>query len=187
MLLSLMQPVSADAMSAKNKKAHKAYVNQLKKDKKNYCSGPFAVNKKLPYVYRDLDGDKIDELITCPGYGYCTQIIYGYQNGKVKELARVGQGYFTSYYPKTKVLYVAESGNQGNYYETYYKMIDGKYQTVAEREAAYFDKKGNWRKKPVYTYYVNGKKVSKAKYERYVKTLKKGKAQDLINIKWKNY
>lgn len=89
-------PVEAQAASSKNKKAHKAYQKQLKKDKKKYRSG----KEKLKYAYKDLNGDGIDELITEPDFGACSQIIYTYKGGKVKKLIEVGQGEFTQYYKK---------------------------------------------------------------------------------------
>ncbi len=182
MVLTFFAPVKAEAMSAKNKKAHKAYMAQVKVDKRNY-----NVYSKMQYAMLDIDGDNVDELITCPDYTFCSQIVYGYRNGKVVEIARIGGGYYTCSYKKTKVLYVDESGQQGCYFQNYYQMKNGIYEEVAYREKNYNGKNGEWRKKPVCTYYVKGKKTSKAKYQNFVKKLEKGKKTSLQNVKWKTY
>lgn len=121
-------PTPAYAMSARNKKAHKALTTQLKKDKRRYCS-----YGKLKYVYADIDGDHVDELITVPGYGYLTQAIYDYQNGKVKTVAVVGQGTFTRFYRKNKIITIKNSGHMGVLYDYYmkYSSSSHKYKTVA--------------------------------------------------------
>ena len=175
-------PTPAYAMSARNKKAHKALTTQLKKDKRKYCS-----YGKLKYVYADIDGDHVDELITVPGYGYLTQAIYDYQNGNVRRVAAVGQGNFTKYYPKHKVIYIKNSGHMGVLCDYYYKYVKGTYKMAARAQKDYGNR--SYDEKPVkITYTVNDKKVTKAEYSAYVKKLIKGeKGKSFSKLKWKRY
>ena len=80
-------PTPAYAMSARNKKSSQSINNTVEKGQ----NGNIVPMVNLKYVYADIDGDHVDELITVPGYGYLTQAIYDYQNGKVKTVAVVGQ------------------------------------------------------------------------------------------------
>lgn len=176
-------PIQTQAASSKNKKAHKAYLKQIKKDKKKYRSG----KEKLKYAYKDLNGDGIDELITEPEYGYCSQIIYTYKGGKVKKLVEVGQGEFMKYYKKNKVLYYY-GGHGGSEYDEYYKLQNNKYKCVAHKDVEF-----DWNmetEEEIYTtsYYVKGKKVDKKVYTSYIKKLTKGdKAKSFRKIKRKKY
>lgn len=184
MMLICSMPVSANAMSATNKKAHKAFTSQLKKDKKQFCS--FS-KSKLKYVYADIDGDKVDELITEPGYGYCSQIIYDYQNGKVKSVAVCSQGTFTTYYPKHKAIFIKKSGHMG-YLSDFYLKFNGKsYKWVAT--ASYEYKTYDYSKRPSKTTYaVKSKAVSKKQYIAYTKKVVKGeKGKSFKSLKWKKY
>lgn len=150
-------PTPAYAMSARNKKAHKALTTQLKKDKRKYCS-----YGKLKYVYADIDGDYVDELITVPGYGYLTQAIYDYQNGRVKNVAVVGQGTFTRFYRKNKIITIKNSGHMGVLYDYYmkYSSSSHKYKIVAYAQKDYGSR--SYDEKPISTtYYVNNKQTSK--------------------------
>ena len=127
-VLLFMSPSPTYAMSQQNTIAHQALKKQIIADKRKYCNW---VRPKIKYVYADIDGDHVSELITEPGYGYLTQAIYDYQNGKVKNVASVGQGSFTKYYPKHKVLYVKNSGHMGVLCDYYYKYVNGTYKLVA--------------------------------------------------------
>mgnify|MGYP004560085197 CR=1 FL=1 len=184
-MLVFCLPVSANAMSAANKKAHKAFGTQLKKDKKQFRNSFY--NAKLKYAYADIDGDKVDELITEPGYGYCTQIIYDYQNGKVKQVAIASQGTFTTYYPKHKVIFIKKSGHMGYLADHYFKQSKKTYNLVAD--VGYEYKTFDYSKKPSYTTYaVNNKVVSKKTYTSYTKSLVKGeKGKSFKSLKWKKY
>lgn len=174
--------VKSYAANSVNKEVRSAYLKQVKKDKKEYKSN----NEKISYAFKDLNGDGIDELITYPGYGFCTEIIYTYNKGKVKEIANVGQGDFSKFYKKNKVLY-CERGHMDVYNDEYYKFKGKKLIRKAYRlEIVEWDNGAN----PVttYEYYINDNNVSKDRYEKYVKKLTKGdKAQSLSKIKWKTY
>lgn len=175
-------PIQAQAANAKNRKAHKAYLKQIKKDKKKYRNGG-----KIKYAYKDLNGDGIDELITEPDFGACMQIIYTYRRGKVRKLVEVGQGEFTKYYKKNKVLFYY--GGHGDWeWDEYYKFQNNKYKRVAYKEVA-FDYNMETEEE-IYTtsYYVKGKKVDKRVYTSYIKKLTKGdKAKSFRKIKRKKY
>ena len=103
MVMLFVSSSSVSAMSLQNTIAHRALKQQIIADKRQYCNFGMTTIK---YVYADIDGDHVAELITEPGYGYLTQAIYDYQNGNVRRVATVGQGNFTKYYPKHKVIYV---------------------------------------------------------------------------------
>lgn len=184
LMLICCMPVSANAMSAANKKAHKAFTSQLKKDKKKYCN--FA-RTKLQYAYADIDGDKVDELITVPGYGYLYQTIYDYKDGKIKSIAGVGQGSFTKYYPKKKVIYINKSGHMGVLCDFYLKSVKGVYKIVAYTKYDYGYR--SYSQKPEKTtYYVDDKVVSKKSYTAYIKKITKGEnGKTFKSLKWKMY
>ena len=177
-------PVSANAMSAANKKAHRAFTSQLKKDKRMYCD---SIRPKLKYAYADIDGDKVDELITVPGFGAIYQSIYDYKNGKIRNVAGVGQGSFTKYYPKKKVIYVNKSGHMGVLCDYYWKSVKGVYRITAYAKYDY-GRRSYSQKPEKTTYYVNNKVVSKKNYNAYIKRITKGeKGKTFKSLKWKKY
>ena len=139
------------------------------------------------YVYADIDGDHVAELITESAYGYLTQAIYDYQNGNVRRVATVGQGNYTKYYPKHKVIYIKNSGHMGVLCDYYYKYVKGTYKMAARAQKDYGNR--SYDEKPVkITYTVNDKKVTKAEYSAYVKKLIKGeKGKSFSKLKWKRY
>lgn len=184
MVLLCSSPVPVHAASAKNTAAHKALKKQIKSDKKQYCK---LRNEKLTYAFADIDGDKVDELITMPGFGYLTYAVYDYKNGTVKRVSTIGHGSYVYYYPKKKLLY-SECAHMGYMWTTYYKYSNGKYKVVAQVMKDYTDRSYEAAKPKSSKYYVNGKKVTKAKYNKFVKSLKKGdKAKKTSSLKWKKY
>lgn len=183
-VLLFMSPSPTYAMSQQNTIAHQALKKQIIADKRKYCNW---VRPKIKYVYADIDGDHVSELITEPGYGYLTQAIYDYQNGKVKNVASVGQGSFTKYYPKHKVLYVKNSGHMGVLCDYYYKYVNGTYKLVACAEKDYGNR--SYDEKPeqiIYT--VKGQEVTKAEYSAYTKKIIKNESgKSFSKLKWKRY
>lgn len=182
MIFCFVVPVSAENA---NTRAHKALNRQLKADKRNYYS---YRSSKMRYVYADINGDHIDELITEPGYGYLTQAIYAYKNNTVKNIANVGQGTFTKYYPKHKIIFIKNSGHMGYLCDYYYKQSgNGTYKLVAYVGRDYGNR--SYNEKPIKTkYYVGGKQTTKAKYTKYTKSLINGeKGKNFSALKWKRY
>ena len=118
MVMLFVSSSSVSAMSLQNTIEHRALKQQIIADKRQYCNFGMTTIK---CVYADIDGDHVAELITEPGYGYLTQAIYDYQNGNVRRVATVGQGNFTKYYPKHKVIYIKNSGHMGVLCDYYYK------------------------------------------------------------------
>lgn len=176
--------VTVDAASNANAKAHAALKRQLKADKQKYYQ---YSSSKMRYVYVDINGDHIDELITEPGYGYLTQAIYSYKNRTVKTVAAVGQGTFTKYYPKHKVIYIKNSGHMGYLCDYYKQSKTGVYKLVAQVGKDYGSRSYDY--KPIKTtYYIGNKKTSKAKYSQYIKKMLKGeKGKNFSSLKWKRY
>ena len=80
MVMLFVSSSSVSTMSLQNTIAHRALKQQIIADKRQYCNFGMTTIK---YVYADIDGDHVAELITEPGYGYLTQAIYDYQNGNV--------------------------------------------------------------------------------------------------------
>lgn len=180
-ILYLMRLLPVYALPSVNKKAHKAFEKQMDAIKQEYSWD------KLAYIYKDIDGDKVHELIVFPGFGFWTEGIYDYRNGSVKEVFSVGQGDITKYYKKSKVI-VSDHGHMDVYFRDYYKMSGGDWIKKAYRIETTVDSNGNFLEKPYYEYYINEKKVSKIKFHEYIKKLKKGKAIGLgYDVKWKSY
>lgn len=180
-------PTPAYAMSARNKKAHKALTTQLKKDKRRYCNN---YQPKLKYTFADVDGDHVDELITYPGYGVITQIVYDYKNGHITKAATTSQGGFTRFYRKSQIITIKNSGHMGTLFDSYLKFNkkSNKYKTVAYAEKYYGNR--DYSEKPISTtYYVNNKQTSKSKYQAYIKKLsaKKETGIKFSSLKWKRY
>ena len=176
--------VTVNAASTANAKAHAALKRQLKADKQRSLYS----DSKMRYAYADINGDHIDELITEPGYGYLTQAIYSYKNRTIKPVAAVGQGTFTKYYPKHKVIYIKNSGHMGYLCDYYYKQSKtGVYKLVAQVGKDYGSR--SYDSKPIKTtYYIGNKKTSKAKYSQYIKKMLKGeKGKNFSSLKWKRY
>ncbi|MBS6711278.1 hypothetical protein DW022_01535 [Ruminococcus sp. AF37-6AT] len=184
MVLVLMSPMSVYAMSQQNIIAQQALKKQLIADKRQYCKWG---RNQIKYAYADVDGDNVLELITEPGYGYLTQAVYDYQNGTVRNVASVGQGYFTKYYPDRKIISIKNSGHMGVLCDYYLKYVNGRYKTVAYAEKDYG--KRSYDENPVkITYYVHGQKATKAEYSAYIKKLIKNKTgKSFSKLKWKRY
>lgn len=165
-----------------NQKAHQAFMKQIKEDKKNYIYG----DGQIKYLFIDLDGDEIDELITYPGYGFISQVVYDYKNGKVIEAGNLSHCEIQSFYVESNVIY-ASGAQMGTAFDAYYKFKNGKLSEIAVKNEYWYDLNGNLLKKPTYDTYINEKKVSRTRFQKYVKTLTKGKQKDFSKIKWKEY
>ena len=100
MVMLFVSSSSVSAMSLQNTIAHRALKQQIIADKRQYCNFGMTTIK---YVYADIDGDHVAELITEPGYGYLTQAIYDYQNGNVRRVARAQKDYGNRSYDEKPV------------------------------------------------------------------------------------
>lgn len=80
--LRMGNSTNGNSTKTMNQKVHKAYMKQVKEDKKNFVYG----DGKLKYLFIDLDGDTIDELITYPECNMPDQIIYTYSKGTVRQI-----------------------------------------------------------------------------------------------------
>ena len=90
MVMLFVSSSSVSAMSLQNTIAHRALKQQIIADKRQYCNFGMTTIK---YVYADIDGDHVAELITEPGYGYLTQAIYDYRKCKKSSDSWTGEFY----------------------------------------------------------------------------------------------
>lgn len=164
-----------------NKKAHASYKKKLRSLKNQW-----GIVGKLKYAYQDVDGDDVDELVVYPGFGMYTQGIFKYRDGKAVEVCAVGQGSFTRYYRKNKVLYSENAGHMGVLTDRYYKWGSGVYQLAAFAVKTY---SGSYDKAPdSIKYYVKNKEVAQKRYQSYTGKLVEGsKGKKFSNMKWKNF
>ena len=192
-LFTLSMQVPCDrtvyAITKENRTAHIELKKTLKEMKKQFFGD--EITATLPYAFKDVDGDKIDELLIKPGFGYYTEGIYDYKNGKVVEAAVTGQGEFSIFYTTNKLIYIHNSGHMGVLYDYYYKQNKktNQYKCVAYIEKEYAQDDYAYEKAPVkVTYYKGEKEVTKTEYTKYVKALKKdSKSIRNAKIKWSEY
>jgi hypothetical protein len=157
------QYVTASA-TTKASKAKKAYVKPL-----TDTNGIFYKNhlytsvSDCEFILLDINKDGIPELIFTQDSGYHVEI-FAYVDGKVKSVGRGFAG-TQEYYPNKKIYHSTTA--HGNYNEEYYKFNGKKMKELAHIE-------GTDIVEETYVYYIGKKKVSKAKFESYVKTLLKG-------------
>lgn len=184
-LIQIFSGTQVKAMTKTNQIAYRAYQSTLKKQKKRFCNEEFK--EKLKYTYLDIDNDGIDELIIQPGYGYYSEGVFDYKNGKVSEVAIAGHGEFTKFYVGKKVIFISKSGLMGRLTDYYYKQSTktNKYVLAAHLDRDYGNDYSYTKPKTI-TYYVHKKKVTKAKYQSYVKQLtSNSKVIKHSALKWK--
>lgn len=151
--------------NAKNVKAKQAYVKELRK----LHDGEYGDGSYWEFALIDLNKDGITEMVVTPDGQYHRQI-WGYVNGKVET---VGWGFAEDgkYYPNKK-LYYCESWH-GSVYMTYYRFNGKKMVELAQIE-------GEDIVEETFTYYIGKKKVSKNKWKKYEKQLKKGAKEEKV-------
>lgn len=103
----------------------------------------------------------------CAADGY--EQVYTYRNGRVHEMLCASHGYF-GLDPASHVICFA-GAQSGDYWTMWYKIADGKAKLVAAEKG--MDSMDG----PSFEYKLNGKKVSKSKYQRYVKKITGKKVQ----------
>ena len=158
---------------------------QLKKD--SYL--PYS---SVKYAFFDINNDGKKEMLAYDSMNpYSKGYIYQYKNKKVTRIKCVSNfqpnrnisGIEIKIYKKKKMFKtgaVSES-TSGQYY---YKYKRGKYVLVAESGTKSDFETGN----DIKYYKVNGKKVSKSKFKKYVKILVKGaKAKKASTLNWYEY
>lgn len=159
--------VSAKNMQkSKDSKAKLAYAKKMKelsRTTEEYSNWEFALI--------DLNKDGIPEMAITHDEGYHLTI-YSYVNGKVKD---VGAGFSgeQKYYPNKK-LYYSVTGHSGYVYMAYYRFNGRRMVKLAYIEGDIFIGEKS------YTYYIGDKKVSKTKWEKYVRKLKKGAKEEKL-------
>lgn len=145
--------------ASKNKKALKAYADYVKSQN---------VSK---FAVADVNGDGVKELLS-------QDSLYIYKSGKVVEAA-YGIGFRYSLYPnKNYIFYNQQYDTSGA--EGYYRLTKkGKLKELAYNERTGNDFLAEYGvcEKEKHIYRVNGKKVSKKKYNAYVKKLTKNAKQ----------
>lgn len=173
----------ADMPDVQNEKAHEAYkllmeesnddINHLRKN------GMYA----NPYVFYDIDGDGIDELIVSGGY-YAYRV-FTYQNGKVIDLwtSKYG-GIEICIYPDQGVVFFS-SGHMNYYADTYIQITESKVEVVAER-SWHVEHLSETKIRTENEYTVMGVSVKKSEYEAYVKSLEKEKVVTHNQLEWEN-
>lgn len=171
----LHRPDAQVTAASKKTAALKAYNKFLSKSKINW-GGTMYKSSSFRFKLKDLDGDKIPELLatcddTCVADGYAR--IYTYRKGKVKEVLTAGHGSFTFYPSKHMVCF--SGAKAGNYWTNWYRISNGKVKLLAEEKG--MDRVVDTDSDDLevvtnYKYYVNKKKVTKAKYTKYVSKLK---------------
>lgn len=184
----LMVMMSTTALAASNKsKALKAYKNYLTKNESHYwvrdgdwsSRNSESYKKTSMFLLVDLDKDGISELVAYHPVG-CRNgkiYVYTYKSGKVKLAAVGSKPYLTGsakyeisapYYTGTwmegysckKKHFHLRLGTGAGYIECVFTMKNGKIKSYAEH---------SWAMN-VNTYWVNGKKVSAAKYNSSTKS-----------------
>lgn len=174
-------PADASAAASKNAKAHAAFEKYVwTKLVSNQFDSAYPY-EHVPVAFFDIDKDGIDEMLTymeSPAYPAYT--IYSYRKGKVKVAGGEAQVTELNIYPKTHVVSMSSKGSDNWYGESTYKVSAGKSVYLAARNWRFNDNGAIVER----TYYIKNKKVSKAKYSKYAKSLKKGKKTTRSSLVW---
>ena len=172
---------SKDMTSVTDKKPeHNYYVEAMKEQKNdmNYVQedGRFAYK----YCFYDIDQNGIDELIVHGSY--YNYSIYTLKGNKVEGMAWNKYGGGLKIYPSEGIVSWS-GGHKDNYYIEFFQMKGNEVKETASK---------SWQNKLTeddvypyhYVYKVNGKKVTKKRYKKYVAALQKKKVVKGKNLKW---
>ena len=163
------------------KPEHNYYVKAMKDEKNdiNYVEedGRFAYK----YCFYDIDQNGVDELIVHGSY--YNYSIYTLKGSKVKGLAWNKYGGGLKIYP-AKGLISWTGGHKDNYYIEFFRIKGNEVKESASQ---------SWRNRLTeedvypyhYVYKVNGKKVTKKRYKKYVAALEKKKVIKGKDLKWR--
>lgn len=204
-LLITVFPVNAQAASAKWKKACKAYNSWLAKNSSKFKAREFDFSTKNTESYKkadrfmlvDLDKNGVPELIVTHPIAWKDDVIYVYtyksgkvvqvkdMDGRVGELAAVSiscqaSGRYEVYKCEKKHLHVIWNGGNDGTDETVYTVSKGKLKQYARANEV--DIFGNHNSE-MYSYTLNGKKVTAKKYKAFVKKCGKDRNYFVSNTK----
>jgi hypothetical protein len=180
---SFSAPAEVDALTKKNQKAHDAYEQAMQNGEIETRIYYDSFREDWVYyenAYYDINRDGYDELIQKSDLTY---YIWTYHKGKVKEVvSATSPSVLTmSIYPKTRtILFKYREPGLHHKSDKYYKISRGEGKLLAVYDSEY-ETDGDT---PTVTYYKKGKKVSRATYNAYVKSLKKGKVKKESRLKW---
>jgi len=183
MLAFVCVPTDASAATSKNAKAHAAFERYATKHLES--SYPYFESEDWLFYtsigFYDIDKNGIDEMIyRRPGEeGLASYVIYSYYKGKVKKLCTVdGYSKYFAVYPKTHVVFVGWANGSGG---DFYKVSSKKAVCLAKVSVVWSPASETYKD----VYKVKNQKVTKAKYKKYIKSLKKGKKVKESKIKWR--
>lgn len=166
-------PSEAASKAGKAKKAYKSYLSSImnRSDFKEYAGLKIG---NISFAIMDISGDKVPELIVKESYTAPENYwVYTYRNGTVKKLKSMcyySGGEIDAVYPKKHIIKAYEGDDW--FCDNIYYRVTGSKMKVAART-----KNGK--------YYVNGRKVTKSSYQRYVSKIERTKRYSVNNGKLK--
>lgn len=184
--------VARPTTANRNAEARSALKNKLKALYEEYrdYGAPSNGFTGMRYRFADLNNDKVDELLVSQdNHWQPMNSVFGFSSGEVVAISSssfsVGEGVFDHRIVSYKKRGVFKVHDWHGYYarDRYYKWNGKTSKLVASREDDAIWSGHN------YTYYVNGAKVSKSKFNAYVKKITKGaKARDFsTETGWRTY
>ena len=160
---------------------HNYYFKAMKNEQEeiNYVkrNGKFAYK----YCFYDIDKNGIDELIVQGDY--YNYAIYTLNGDKVEGLAWNKYGGNLKIYP-TKGIFCWKGGHNNSEYIEYIGIKDTQAKEAASKSWLYKFTEDSMHPYH-YVYKINGKKVTKKEYKKYVDALKKEKAITASKLKWR--
>lgn len=176
------EPEQNSPVEEDNTKAHQAYQEVLHNMNMDQDLIEPLVSRADSIAFYDIDGNGVDELLTKGGY--LGLVIYTYENGEILYIAHEKYGSSIKIYPKESV-FILESGHMDHYYQTYHRLHGKKCKIIAEKkwQIHYLNRTGT-KTRTTYAYKKKGKKVSKTKFQNYVKSLKTGKCIKRKDLDW---
>lgn len=157
---------SNSKITVKDKKAKKAYAKKL-----GNLHDDTEYGTEWEFALIDLNKDGVSEIVITHDEGYHLEI-WAYVKGKVKS---VGGGFSgdQKYYPNKKLYYSTTFHASVNI--EYYRFNGKKMEELAHIE-------GNTMGEDTYTYHIGKNKVSKRKWKKYEKKLKKGAKEEKLKF-----
>ncbi len=174
---------SGTAGETENDRAHKAYIRALKEN--SYKKTPdLCMAQPSGYSFYDIDGNGVDELLTYGGY--FANAFFTYQDGKIVYLCHEKYGGNFRIYPEKGIIELPDGGHMDHYYASFIRVDGTRTKCAAEKDwvVHYLNRSGS-KTKTTYKYKLSGKRVTKAKYEKYVRALKKTKVVKRKQLTWK--